>query len=325
MLIDDTKKKMSNTLYIMKFFAILSVIAAHVNEVDYSNKLNYCITSAWKIFGVVGVIIFFILGGYFYKREKNDTKIFWKKKFKTIIIPWFVASVITYAVHNIKHMDWNLLGYFKWFVGSGTFFYYLTNYCLFLLLFKFIYKKNIYLIICCLLTLIQAVLNTFGIYNVGGIITHYLNIFNWIGFFSFGILMKKYNLLEKIIKFKFKFLFSILSLVLMAMLMYFNIIGYFHILSFIFELVSFFTIFIVSYNINSKILVYIGKISFPIYLYHMQILQFILLKLFGKNLLLLIFNPIIGLSIMAFSIYIYEIVFKRTNYKKYIDTIIGLR
>lgn len=325
MLIDNKKDKMSNTLYIMKFFAILSVIAAHVNEVDYSNKLNYCITSAWKIFGIVGVIIFFILGGYFYKRDQKDSKIFWKKKVKTIIIPWIIASVITYIVHNIKYMNWSSFEYFKWFLGSGTFFYYLTNYCLFLILFKYIYKKNIYLIICCLLTIFQSILNTFEIYNVCGIITKYLNIFNWIGFFSLGILIKKYDLLEKIVKYKFKFLFYITTLTLIGILMYFNIFEYFHILSFAFELITFFTIFIVSYNINSNFLAYVGKISFPIYLYHMQILQFILLRIIKPNILFVIINPFIGVFIMTLGIYVYTKIFENFKYKSILYSIIGLR
>ena len=60
-------KHQSDTLYIMKFFAVISIVFAHTPianlEIDYLR----CFLSNFKC---IGVYIFFILAGYFFNYKK---------------------------------------------------------------------------------------------------------------------------------------------------------------------------------------------------------------------------------------------------------------
>ena len=192
-------REISQSVYIIRFIAILSVIAAHVNIVDNSNCLSNLITRIWGILSCFGVPAFLITGGYYYHREKNDSKIFWQKKLHSVIIPWVIASLVTYAVAAFLRHSLSVVDYFKWFIGSGTFHYYMTIYVVMLVIFKFI-RKTPYLVALIIIMFGSLFLEQSQIYgNYGGFgMTKYLNPLNWIGYFAFGILIKKYSLEKKV-------------------------------------------------------------------------------------------------------------------------------
>lgn len=87
----DTSQKLtqqeSSAINIMKAVAVLSVISAHVVSFDESSLFAKIASSLYLLFGEIGVIIFFVIGGFLYKRTSGDRKEFWKKKFFRIILP----------------------------------------------------------------------------------------------------------------------------------------------------------------------------------------------------------------------------------------------
>ena len=110
----------SKAINIMKAIGILSVISAHVVSLSYNGQFARLVTSLWSLFGKTGVIIFFTIGGFLYKRNNNDSLVFWKKKLIRIILPWFFCSSLTYAIASRFGLTPIGPSYVKWVLGSGT-------------------------------------------------------------------------------------------------------------------------------------------------------------------------------------------------------------
>lgn len=316
--------KKNNIIYLMKAFAILSVIAAHVNIIDNQYQINTLITNIWNRIGLIGVICFYVISGYLFS-VKTTKKEFYKKKFFKIIVPWIFATIISFAFHCIKIGSFNLFDYFKWCFGYGTIYYYLTNYVIFLIIFSFLYKNKKFLIFCVLLTIIQSILNTFIDFASFGYFGIYLNIFNWIGLFSLGLLIKKYDLNKYLDRHNVIFMISIIVFIFLLFIMIqFKIFGYFHILSLAFELCGLICIYYISKMFNkSRLLIFTGKVSFTIYLFHIQIIQKICWSL-PKNLVTIIINPLIGWLFMVMIIYFGIRITKKYSFSKFLYMLIGI-
>ena len=136
---DNVVAGRQTSIDILRVILMISVIAAHT--VDFI--ANPIIHMLWKNFTCFGVVGFFIISGYFYKRKKGDTISFWKKKTNSIIVPWIFCSLITYTVLHIK--NWNFIGYIRWAFGVGTWYYYVTILIVCMIIFKFV-NRNFLLI-----------------------------------------------------------------------------------------------------------------------------------------------------------------------------------
>ena len=73
MVLKMTDKKTSDALYVIKSFAILSVIAAHMGFVPPENGGSFSIAESIRLaLGQTRVTIFLIVSGFYYKRRKGD-------------------------------------------------------------------------------------------------------------------------------------------------------------------------------------------------------------------------------------------------------------
>ena len=318
----------STSINIIKAISILSVIAAHTISFSPVNLFSEIISSFWVLFGEVGVIAFFVVGGFLYSRKPHDGKIFWKKKFFRIVVPWFICSLLTYLLTALLN-GFNV-SYFKWILGSGTWYYYITIYTLFIFIFKWLYDKDAILWLLIVAQIVSLTLASFGISTTIplGFFTDYLNPLNWIGYFSFGILIRKYRFDLMLRKQKFIIIIScVLALFLFWILSSKKIFTYFNLLSFLFCLSSFIIITAISYKLatikNVKYIGTIGTWSYCIYLLHMQIVQFVVRKI-PDGWFKLMFSPFIGLIIMIILIIIGLYVCKRIPFGEKIKTWVGL-
>ena len=98
MQLNKLTKEDSKVIDILKCIGILSVISAHVVQYSEVNLITKIVSFFWNQFGHVGVVIFFVIGGFLYSRKDGDDATFWKKKLFRIIIPWMLAAIITYAI-----------------------------------------------------------------------------------------------------------------------------------------------------------------------------------------------------------------------------------
>lgn len=173
---------------VVKCLAILCVIMAHARGTDYQY-----ISIITERIGALGVVAFLIVAGYYFNIEKYGFIPFFQNKIKTILVPWIFTGTLLYAVG----LKFDFKEWFLWIIGYKTYLYYLSVIMLCFLLAGLFNKKQ-YLWTFVFLTVISLVLTGFGIIDDIGtkltgapfVLYNYLNIFNWIGFFSLGILLK---------------------------------------------------------------------------------------------------------------------------------------
>jgi len=321
----------SSTIYYIKAFAILSVIAAHVSMITKNSQLEEYITSTWNIIGQIGVICFFTLGGFLYTRKTNDNKPFWEKKFHKLIIPWLICSTLTYIIEILlsgKHAT--IIRYIKWICGSGTWYYYITVFLFCLFIFKYLYKSNFLLILAIIINIFSIIAKTANLStNIEWhFLTDYLNPLNWIGYFSFGIIIRKYRLDKKIYKnSKVFIIFFLIALITTHTMIKYQIFTYFHILSLINSIASFFALYYISYWLSefkfNKHIKKIGTSTYCIYLLHMQIVQYFTTSL-PNNIIKHLFSPILSLILMMILINIGIYICKKLPFGKTIKNAVGL-
>lgn len=320
----------STALNIMKAISILSVLAAHLASFSDKSLFASIVSSFWLLFGNIGVIIFFVIGGFLYTRKPNDDKAFWKKKFFRIILPWLVCSLLTFFVYAIETHKFTLFTYVKYIFGSGSLYYYITMYTLFLFIFKYIYNKDKILWGLVGIQAIALTLASFGLSTTLslGFFTDYLNPLHWIGYFSLGILIKKHRFDLRARQKKHIIIIAyILALLSLCILSLNKIFTYFNILSALFCLASLIIVADISYKLAalkvSKHIATIGTWSYCIYLLHIQIVQFVVWRIPG-DMLQLLFAPIIGLGLMVVLIAIALFICNKLPFGQKIKALVGL-
>lgn len=163
-----------------RIYALLSIVSAHM---FFPGTFSTVILSRA---GTVGVVVFLIMSGYFYRPHKfsNLCRLI-KTKFVSLCVPWFVLGTCTWIYKSIMIPDYcTITQLIKWIIGNGSYLYYMSVLVLCFLIF---YKvKNGIKILALLATMLSNMLTASGTMEPILFflkINNYLNIFNWIGFF----------------------------------------------------------------------------------------------------------------------------------------------
>ena len=112
--------KINKMFLIARTIAILTFISAHTTI-----KSSVLIANLYSAIGSIGVVLFFIMSGYYYKKYPLLTLL--KKKGLSVILPWVVIGSTVYVVNsiltsNVFAIDDLLL----WLVGYKTYLYYVV-------------------------------------------------------------------------------------------------------------------------------------------------------------------------------------------------------
>lgn len=320
------------TINVVKSVAILSVIAAHVVPQTDTDLFSDFVSFSWGVFGRVGVILFFIIGGFLYSRIDGDSKVFWKKKAFRIFIPWAFCSLITYLLTIIvdPSVPFSFVKYFKYILGSGTWYYYATIYTLFIFIFKWFYKNDVILYSIIGVQTIALIMKSMGFSTTlpFDFFTDYLNPLHWIGYFSLGIILRKSRFDIALRQNNIAIILSSIILIISFLILYNQRIStYFHIITSIFCVSFSVLVLCASYWIAKfKVSNYIGKAgvySFCIYLLHMQIVQFVNSKI-PDGIVKIICSPFIGLFVMLVLISIGLWICKKLPFGDKIKMLVGL-
>ncbi|OBS13150.1 hypothetical protein ATE49_13880 [Elizabethkingia miricola] len=308
----------NNNLEISKFFAIVSVVIAHYISDDFSMWSRLL-----QRVGTFGVPCFFFLSGYFYNIEKYGFLIFFKNKIKGILVPWVFTGTIVYLVTK-KHFD--IAEWIMWIAGIGTYLYYLSVLIFLFLLFSISLLRNKYiLIVLILLNIVSLAITYLNHYNIYS----YLNIFNWIGFFSLGMLAKGhlYNVITALKKYTYIIiLLSIGIITYITLTIESNYAGYFSKYAFGLEILGGGVLLLISsYKVfNNKMILMVSKYSFSIYLIHF--LFFPIKRIVPHNLLFEICTPILLTFLISILLYLGELVFSKIKYGGNLyNTLLGIR
>ena len=200
MIQEDYKEKLSQIFSTARIYALISIVSAHIYFADsFSGQIL-------NRFGTLGVIVFLLISGYYYRPEKfHNWKKLFAKKAVSIGIPWLICGTLTWGYNIIlSSQNRSLFGWLNWILGNGSYLYYLTILMLcFIILFKankvmiwLMIPLSVFSIFLTALDLLQPILLFLRINN-------YLNVFNWLGFFSLGMLLQTISE-EKIVQFLIK-------------------------------------------------------------------------------------------------------------------------
>lgn len=241
----------------------MSVFFAHM---PWAND-NPIMRKLFALIGIAGVPIFLFISGYL--NYGKDLRI--KKKLRTIGLPVLIFGSLSYLFStlvfgvNVKFnffIDWVL-----YIIGSRSIYYFVS-----ILFCCFILSKiaNIWLLI--LLSVLSITLGHDWIPH-NDVFTRYLNPFNFILYFELGTVARKYN--WKLNNITHSIVFGLVLCIVSWFLFDKSTPTYFSVYCIIFFIGSFLLCDGLLHFFKSNHLVYIGHISFVIYLIHIPFAGFI--------------------------------------------------
>ncbi len=258
-------------IFVVKAFALLSIVAAHVATVPQNTPpWNVLLGNMLSSIGSIGVGVFFLFSGYLYFRTTKTFYQFFYSKIRTILIPWSFCGTLLFLYVALRKGG---LNFYNWFTTLTVFshLYYLTVLMIFYLLFWKLRNNNRFLIVISCLSVISITLTGQELLDI----YPYINPLNWAIYFILGLLIRKYNLLEKLALFCKKWLAIICSIYVFILMVYLSIgiyISYWKHAAIIAELFAIALVLgVSSYCSGTKKanwFVYLGKMSFSVYLLH---------------------------------------------------------
>lgn len=328
----------NETIDYIKGFAIISVISAHCNSVlDSTNRFAGMSLLILQNIGTLGVICFFVISGMLFHCPGKNVGIFWEKKIRNIITPWFISATCVYLYVYLRKPPIKLKSYLNFVFGNGSYCYYLTVLMLMYALFTFFpfMRKNLVLVVCEGITVVSTVC----FYDIGGV-NPYLNIFNWIGYFGLGVHISKNQ--EIWIRLKQRIVSHISLWVILSSGIYIYVLihqlyhqkggGYWNGINVVFCWIGSIVIALIAIriekgkdNILKRMIFQAGVDSFGIYIWHMPIAGIIarIMSIRPMNGLVLI-RPIIVLAIMQTVFRVTKKIMFKMKLDKYIGYL-GLR
>lgn len=311
----------STALYFVKAMAIFASVAAHVSVIDLTTPLGGLVTRFWDMFSCISVGNFLIVAGIFYTRSPADGRSYWKRKIRTLGIPWLFCGSLTYLYRCLGSVPGDFLGYVYWLLGNGSWLYYVTLHFFFLLLFGPIWRWVPGLWGCVVLNVLQLMFH----FIPSPLGNPYLNPANWVGFFALGILLRRQGL-------RFSKGFSLgaaATLLLSAIVVYRRwIYDYFHILNAIYSVSAFFTLFalgrLLAFTRLRRWIREVGSDTYCIYLLHMFVLLPILRRIPWVN-FKYFFAPVLGMLIMMLLICLGKFITGKLPFGQKLRMLVGLR
>jgi hypothetical protein len=155
----ENKKKY---IQVLRGLAMLSVASAHVSAVSSNNFIAYYGNLLLNSIGSVGVVVFFVISGLLFRKKQYSFAVFWKRKLKKIVPPWFFCGFIIYLYVVLRKGGETYLGFFKYLFAYSHFYYLLMLLCLFFLCWK-IEKKLGLLIGAALISCISIILTSLNL------------------------------------------------------------------------------------------------------------------------------------------------------------------
>lgn len=271
----DLDKLESRALWNVKALALIAIVACHCCHVSESpNRVNQWTVRFFDYWISYGVPIFYFVAGYLFQTDEKGVFHFWKKKIKTVLMPWIFTGTLVWLYVVLRKGGMNWWNWFSFLFLKESYLYFLTDLLVFFALFYWI-RKNMKL---------TAYLN--GIFLVGVIVFEILNIecmvenvpgkgvpvVNMLVFYI-GMLFRHLRLCEKIRELKWVLLgipfimirFIQLNIIKTSSGILLNVLG---------SLCLVITIYSFCYYLaeeNALGICTLGKYSFSIYLLHMPV------------------------------------------------------
>lgn len=306
------EEKQSKRIWSLKAFAILSVFFAHMP----CNDTYPVMSKLYALIGIAGVPFFLFLSGYLnYGKSFNITK-----KVRTIMIPVIVLGGLSFLLSvfalGVTLRYGFVVDMILYLLGSRSIFYFVT-----ILLFCFIasYFCNTWILIG--LSILSITIGHDYIPH-NDVFTRYLNPFNFIIYFELGYVARQYNL--KICNPWIAILTGIALSVASWFLFSDTRPSYFSIYCLLFFIGAFLIIDGILHITMSGFGVYVGKISFVIYLTHISFASYINSQLQTYSWGCYI-KVIIAFSVVLILVYFLDTITQQNTFLQSLRSFIGFR
>ena len=298
----------SRAFFILKAFAIFSVLVSHLSNVvcDLGTAVT-ATTVALEPWAIIGVPIFIVVSGFFYRRRPHDGPVFWKKKGLSIVLPWLIAGMLRNLVDIfLYHKDGTFLYYLQRMLGFNSSFYFPFLLIMLFALFKFIGNRPALLWASMGVSVVSVVLEALGFNYVSILLgTPSLNVFNWVGFFALGMLARRYRWDRRLLASRIACRVSVGIFAVLYGLTAYGVYKeggntYYRMDAVIFEVSALIALYFLSYGLASRkqgALCEIGSCTYCVYLYHLVIVTG-LFGLVNMPKVLTALLPFLGLAIM---------------------------
>lgn len=324
----------SETIFYIKGLSIISVICAHCNSVPAeSNEFARIESLILQNLGTLGVICFFVLSGMLFHYRPGKMRDFFKKRLKTLCIPWFLSATCVYLYVYLRNSALSIRSWINFVIGNGSYCYYMTILMLLYLIFTVFpfMRTNIAFSVCEIITVLSSVC-----FYQWGNFTPYLNILNWIGYFALGMQIRKNRAIFVQISKKIlqrKYVWICLYLLIIIFQVYRGSGSWywkgFHVIACWSGAIAIFSIanMLCSQkdNLVGRFIFALGEESFAIYIWHIPIAG-IVANVMSKGILVnfVIIRPIIVAVIILFVLLFAKKMFQKVNLQKVVP-IIGIR
>ena len=276
--------QISRILYLMRCLAICTVVLAHTTDGFIENRVDYYVI---KRLASTGVFIFFFVSGYYCR--PSETRKLLRKLFVSIGMPWLFLGSFNYVLGSWKSgQNMILVDYLCYIFGSGSMYYYCTMYVLVRIIVNtlLIKSKNarpfLYVMVGVnvLSTVTSKWISPVILQLTGGILTPYLNVFNWLGIFAAGYIAKQKNILFMLQNQSRKTKTTIFFIGILILMLGFEDwnFGYFGYMGIICEFIFFLMMFLMAAQIRPESAIMtagesIGKNTMLIYMMHYPLLS----------------------------------------------------
>lgn len=322
----------SERIWLLKAFAIIAVVACHcTHTIENPSKINVFATYFFDTWKGMGVPIFYLCAGFFFKANENIV-IFIKNKAVSVALPWISTGTAVWLYIVLRKGGISVYNWADYLFLRGSYLYFLTNLIIFYLVMYLAQKhKYIYYFIC-----MYTVLSCIGLNLVGGDIKSVLMMpytllevpFIYWFYFCLGTVIRQFGLFKFVENIKLSLL--ILVFILLAAIDKMTIgIGMF---TFVIDLTKSFCLLIGLYNLRDlltklrikDLLIYVGKVSFSIYLLHMPFAG-IIANILNKSEVFALLTFVRPIIVIAITIFIIEVYKKTVRNNKYMLRLIGIR
>lgn len=273
---DDNQKSLDSTLWQLKGIAIISVVCAHCNiqvEDAFTLYLRNILTNA----GSIGVGIFFLLSGFFFHNECVPLNKFIWKTVKRLVIPWLLAATCVWLYVALRKGGIDIVEWIHYVLGFNSAFYFMTDLLVLQIVYYILEKLSLAKKRSTVLILL-ATNEAFIVFESQGhslFASPYMNFLCFIGYFALGRYLA-YASCTTVSRMQWGFNNRELHIIVLlgcAVLIFspFEFTYFKNALSLVFECFFILAFFILTLHVNSKVLEWLGKKSFFIYLWHLPI------------------------------------------------------
>lgn len=318
-----------NYIYVIKALALISIVSAHVGTV---NQDTYACNKIFGLlldsFGAIGVGVFFMISGYLFYGTRKTLIQFLKGKVKTILIPWLFCGTLLFFYITLRKGGLDLKTWIS-MLTVHSHLYYLTVLMIFYLIF-FRCRNNVgfQLFLVCA-SIVSITLTGMGVLSV----YPYSNPMNWAIYFLFGLLIGHYHLLGRLALLCRKY--CPVSFFLYLFILFFYLtngkpISYWKYAAIPAEIIAIALVLGSSFIlVRCKLsigLIFLGKLSFSVYLLHAPFAG-IITNLFNRYELwyLTLLRPFVVIGITIIGIQLVRYVSKKIGVNRIVETLIGYR